>query len=96
VGPRASLDGCGKLSPTGIRSPDRPARSESLYRLSYPGPRTFCVLGRELCPKIGRAACWRNFISSTSHGTQSVCIVKTSRLMLFRETVLIISIMINT
>ena len=23
---------------TGIRSPDRPARSESLYRLSYPGP----------------------------------------------------------
>jgi hypothetical protein len=23
-------------SPTGIRSPDRPARSESLYRLSYP------------------------------------------------------------
>ena len=24
-------------SPTGIRSPDRPARSESLYRLSYPG-----------------------------------------------------------
>jgi hypothetical protein len=25
-------------APTGIRSPDRPARSESLYRLSYPGP----------------------------------------------------------
>jgi len=24
--------------PTGIRSPDRPTRSESLYRLSYPGP----------------------------------------------------------
>ena len=28
-----------KISPsTGIRSPDRPARSELLYRLSYPGP----------------------------------------------------------
>ena len=27
------------ISPTTeIRSPDRPARSESLYRLSYPGP----------------------------------------------------------
>ena len=26
------------LVPTGIRSPDRPARSELLYRLSYPGP----------------------------------------------------------
>jgi len=26
------------LAPTGIRSPDLPARSESLCRLSYPGP----------------------------------------------------------
>ena len=29
--------GAKNLAPTGIRSPDRPARSESLYRLSYPG-----------------------------------------------------------
>jgi hypothetical protein len=35
VGPRAVLDRCGK-SLTGIRSPDRPARNQSLYRLSYP------------------------------------------------------------
>ena len=28
------------LAPTGVRSPDRPARSESLYRLRYPGPQT--------------------------------------------------------
>jgi hypothetical protein len=27
------------LASTGIRSPDRPARSESLYRLRYRGPR---------------------------------------------------------
>ena len=33
MGPRAGLDGCGK-SRLGIRSPDRPARSEWLYRLS--------------------------------------------------------------
>ena len=33
VGPRAGLDTCGKSRPTGIRSPDRPARSQSLYRL---------------------------------------------------------------
>jgi hypothetical protein len=26
------------LAPTRIRSPDRPARSQSLHRLSYPGP----------------------------------------------------------
>jgi hypothetical protein len=32
VGPRAGLDRCGKS-----RSPDLPARSESLHRLSYPG-----------------------------------------------------------
>ena len=37
VGLRAGLDRCGKSRPTGIRSPDRPARSESLQRLSYPG-----------------------------------------------------------
>jgi hypothetical protein len=31
---------CAKnLAPTEIRFPDRPARSQSLYRLSYPGPR---------------------------------------------------------
>ena len=30
--------GAGNLARTGIRSPDRPARSESLYRLRYPDP----------------------------------------------------------
>ena len=39
VGPRASLDGAEYLAPTEIRSPDRPARSESLYRLDYSGLR---------------------------------------------------------
>ena len=34
VGPRACLDGR-KSRPIGIRSPDRPAHSQSLYRLSY-------------------------------------------------------------
>ena len=34
MGTRVSQDGCGKPPhPTGIRSPDFPARSESLYRL---------------------------------------------------------------
>jgi len=36
VGPRAGPDSCGKCRPTGIRSQERPARSQSLYRLSYP------------------------------------------------------------
>ena len=38
VGPRAGLEGCEKSRLIGIRSQDRPARIESLYRLSYRGP----------------------------------------------------------
>jgi len=30
--------GAEKLAPIGIRSPDRPTRSQSLYRQSYPAP----------------------------------------------------------
>ena len=33
----------GKSRPTGIRSPDRPARRQSLYRLSYPTSRFITV-----------------------------------------------------
>jgi hypothetical protein len=38
VGPRAGLDGCGYFANTGIRSPEHPASSESLYWLRSPGP----------------------------------------------------------
>ena len=34
----ASVDIYEDFATTGIRLPNRPARSESLYRLSYPGP----------------------------------------------------------
>jgi hypothetical protein len=44
VGPGAGLDRCEKFHPTGIRSPDLPACSESLYRLSYPGTCSLCIL----------------------------------------------------
>jgi len=37
VGPGQVWTVAKNLAPTGIRSPYRPARSESLYRLSYPG-----------------------------------------------------------
>jgi hypothetical protein len=37
-GPGLVWKGAENLALTGIRSPDRPALSESLYRLSYPGP----------------------------------------------------------
>jgi hypothetical protein len=41
--PRTVWTGAENLVPTGIRSPDRPARSESLYRLRYPGPLIPCT-----------------------------------------------------
>jgi hypothetical protein len=46
VGPGAGLAGCRKSRPTGIKCPDCPARSESLYRLSYPGSPTEMVLAK--------------------------------------------------
>jgi hypothetical protein len=37
-GPQKPVWTCAEnLAPTGVRSPDRPARSQSLYRLKYPG-----------------------------------------------------------
>ena len=36
--------GAENLAPTGIRSPDRPARSQTLYRLSYPAHMFRCVV----------------------------------------------------
>jgi hypothetical protein len=42
--------GAENLAPTWIRSPDRPARSQSLYRLSYPAHcLSICPHGKKLC-----------------------------------------------
>ena len=43
--------GAENLAPTGIRSPDLPARSYSLYRLSHPGFREFYIKREELLLK---------------------------------------------
>ena len=44
-GPQGRSGQVGKISPpTGIRSPGRPARSQSLYRLSYPAHGLFCLM----------------------------------------------------
>jgi hypothetical protein len=44
VGLRAGLDRVENLASTGVLSPDRPARSESLYSLRYPGPHNLFVM----------------------------------------------------
>jgi hypothetical protein len=38
VGPKAGVEVCEKSRPHRDSIPDHPARSQSLYRLSYPGP----------------------------------------------------------
>ena len=44
MGPRACLYRCGKPRPYWDSLPDRPAHSESLYRLYYPGPHNSSML----------------------------------------------------
>ena len=64
VGHRAVLYGCGKSRPPppppGIRSPDRPARIESLYRLGNRGP--FCKENAfddiSKCPSVFCSSHW--------------------------------------
>jgi hypothetical protein len=41
--PRPFWIGAKNLAHTGIRSVDRPARGESLYRLPYPGLHNVCI-----------------------------------------------------
>jgi hypothetical protein len=41
--------GAENLAPTGIRSPDRPARSKSLYRLSYPVIKASTFIIKDTC-----------------------------------------------
>jgi hypothetical protein len=54
VGPRAGQDRCGKSRLTGIQSPDRPARSQSLYRLRYLAHTTYCniILSPAFYPQV--------------------------------------------
>jgi hypothetical protein len=50
VGLRAGLERCGISRPHRDSIPDRPARSQSLYRLSYPSPLVdlrLCVVNAE-------------------------------------------------
>jgi hypothetical protein len=42
--PGSVWTGAGNLASTGIRSPDRPTRSQSLYRHELPGPLTAYLL----------------------------------------------------
>ena len=55
--------GAENFAPTGIRSQDRPARSESLYRFSYPGPLLMNHIHKQV--EIKTARNWVVFILCT-------------------------------
>ena len=55
VGLRAGLDWRGKSRPTGIRSLDRPARRQSLYRLRYPAHVLYILIFQFLYSKLARS-----------------------------------------
>jgi len=54
--------GAENLAPTGIRSPDRPARSQSLYRLRYPA-----LLNRESVKKYFNSQLYRLALKVTQY-----------------------------
>ena len=64
-GPRTSLDGYGKSRPpTGIRSPDGPACTQSLYQLRYPAHH-YVVQFLNYCRSVEWCAILKNFTCCT-------------------------------
>jgi hypothetical protein len=51
--------------PTGIRSPNRPNRSESLYRLRYPDPQHIAIFSRKITTLFETALTISSIIVST-------------------------------
>jgi hypothetical protein len=75
--PRAVWTGTENLAPTRIRSPDRPARSESLYRLNCPCP--ICV-----CRSL---VFYAVFVNSYMWGVTGRCIQRLGSWTWRRETI---------
>jgi hypothetical protein len=48
--------GAENLAPTGFRYPDRPTRSHSLYRLSYPAHVLTCIISNFTSPILTHTA----------------------------------------
>jgi hypothetical protein len=87
MGPGSVRTGSENIAPTGIRSPDRSAHSESLYRLNYPAPipyRKYLIfVGALACTTLhskgsgtvityGSAAAWWTNTGSISDRTKRV------------------------
>ena len=69
VGPQSRCGRVRKISPpTGIRSPDCPARSESLYCLRYPGPIRPCCMYINHWAVKGQCFNWLNDFAERNSG----------------------------
>ena len=84
-GPQSRSGQVRKISPpTGIRSPDRPARSDSLYRLSYPGS-SMCFQFEKIEDIIDKELNFRREIwCSWDRASWYISIVKQTRCIIFR------------
>jgi hypothetical protein len=78
LAPRPVWTGAENLAPTGIRYLDRPARSESLYRLHYPGPQrgpwyeVFYLILISFCDLILHRALINGYVTHHSNGRQVI------------------------
>jgi hypothetical protein len=81
--------GAENLIPIGVRSPDHPALSESLYRLSSPGQFVTWTI------KLIEIVHTSYILHLTSQRTQFVSIIKINRLIFFREMMAVLSFMEN-
>jgi len=79
VDPRAGLERCGNLAPTGIRFPDRLSRSQSLYRLRYPVHNAIPVQAWE-CPRGSRRLRLPGFLDSCHMKVVKLSALRTGRL----------------
>jgi hypothetical protein len=88
VGPRAGLDGCVKSLPRRDSIPDSPAGSESLYRLSYPGPTIELLYPKKTntnaCGCVKYLSLRKRVIDNSQHGLHfsekgSVCFTRLSK-----------------
>ena len=70
MGLRAGLDRCGKTRPTGIRSPDRPARSSVAIPTELPGSRTRTV--NETITRFQLCVILHNFFQGTEENHEKL------------------------
>ena len=71
------------LATTGNRSPDCPARKESLYRLRYPGPLLFCKASHRYILRLTPGSLGRGGVASALLSVRSLALLPTFGFLFF-------------